>query len=226
VKVPGAEMKAPSRSDPGRTPTHKQTPAEGDSVLLAGVAPFGHVLGDLRRRTVFSWCSYTRVRNARRAWEFREVDVAERNTSEAISRRRALFMALAAPLSLAMPPTVLLVSDAETAQPAGPETAQPAAPKAAQQVAQQTAAPPAAPQTAPQAGPQTGTERRQERRKTRAERRQERRTARVERRQKRRTARTERRQERRAGRMERREERRTGRAQRRELRTGGEEKKY
>src|SRR5262249_50370559 len=138
--------------------------------------------------------------------------MSEKITLEAMSRRRALFMTLVAPLSLAVPSTVLLGSDAKTAQPVGPEAVQPATQKAAQQIAQQTAAPQTAPQTAaPQTAPQTGTERRQKRRTARTERRQERRTARTERRQERRTARTE---------------RRTGRAERpKKQSTGGEEKK-
>src|SRR5262252_967341 len=100
--------------------------------------------------------------------------MGEKIRLEAMSRRRALFMALAAPLSLTMPATVLLGSDAETA-PAAPETVGPT------------------PQTTPQTAPATGTERRQQRRTARKERREERRTARKERRQERRTARKERR---------------------------------
>jgi hypothetical protein len=107
--------------------------------------------------------------------------MSEKITSEVISRRRALSLLGLTALSLAVPPTVLTVSDAE-----------------AQQAAQPTDA------------PQTGTERRQERRTRRTERRQERRTRRTERRQARRAGRQERRQERRAGRQERRTTRRTG----------------
>src|SRR5215475_12375872 len=106
-------------------------------------------------------------------------DMSEKIKLEAMSRRRALFMALAAPLSLAMPATVLLGSDAETA-PAAPETVGPTQ-NTAQQMAQQTAAPQSTPQTTPQTASQTGTERRQKRRTARSERRQERRTARTER---------------------------------------------
>ena len=66
--------------------------------------------------------------------------MSEKITSEGISRRKALsLMGLAAALSLTVPPTVLMVSNAD---------------------AQQTAPPPAAPPS----GPQTGTERREERR--------------------------------------------------------------
>ena len=73
--------------------------------------------------------------------------------SEVISRRRALFSLLGlAALGLAVPTTVLTVSDAQAQQPA----AQPAAPTA----------------------PMTGTERRQERRTRRVRRRVDRRKAR------------------------------------------------
>ena len=60
--------------------------------------------------------------------------------SEVISRRSALSLLGMAALGLAVPTTVLTVSDAEAQQPAAP--------------------------TAPAAAPRTGTERRQERRTT------------------------------------------------------------
>ena len=81
--------------------------------------------------------------------------MSEKIKSEVISRRRALsLLGLVAALSLAVPPTVLMVSDAE-AQPAP------------------------APAPAP-ADEKTGTERRQERRTHRVKRRVERRKARRE----------------------------------------------
>ena len=90
---------------------------------------------------------------------------------EVISRRKALsLLGLAAAFGLAVPPTVLTVSDAE---------------------AQYTA-----PTAAPAAAPQTGTERRHKRRTARHERRHERRAGRHERREERRTGRHERREER------------------------------
>ena len=105
--------------------------------------------------------------------------------SEVISRRSALSLLGMAALGLAVPTTVLTVSDAE------------------------------AQQATPPAGAETGTERRQERRTRRTERRQERRTRRVkrrmERREERREGRRERREVRREGRRERREERRENR---------------
>ena len=77
--------------------------------------------------------------------------MSEKIKSEVISRRRALsLLGLAAALSLTVPPTVLMVSDAE-AQPAP------------------------APAPAP-AGEKTGTERRHERREHRRERHEERST--------------------------------------------------
>jgi hypothetical protein len=80
--------------------------------------------------------------------------MSEKIKSEVISRRRALsLLGLAAAFGLAVPPTVLMVSDDAEAQ----YTAPPAAPPAA---------------------PQTGTERRQERRTQRVKRRVERRKAR------------------------------------------------
>jgi|SRR6476660_5807907 len=85
--------------------------------------------------------------------------------SEVISRRSALSLRGLAALGLAMPTTVLTVSDAEAQQPAAP-----------------TAAP-----TAPGAAPMTGTERRQERRTRRVSRRKARRKGRAERRELRRT---------------------------------------
>jgi hypothetical protein len=85
--------------------------------------------------------------------------------SEVISRRSALSLLGLAALGLAMPTTVLTVSDAEAQQPAAP-----------------TAAP-----TAPGAAPMTGTERRQERRTRRVSRRKARRKGRAERRELRRT---------------------------------------
>ena len=93
--------------------------------------------------------------------------MTEKIESELISRRRALsLLGLAAAFGLAVPPTVLTVSDAE------------------------------AQYTAPAAAPQTGTERRHERRAGRHERRHERRAGRHERREERRTGRHERREER------------------------------
>jgi hypothetical protein len=87
--------------------------------------------------------------------------MSEKMASEMISRRRALsFLGLAA-LSLAVPPVVLTMSDAE---------------------AQQPAAPPTGTSTAAPKGPETGTERRQERRKGRQERREARRKGREKRR--------------------------------------------
>jgi|SRR5450759_3617800 hypothetical protein len=83
--------------------------------------------------------------------------MSEKIKSEVISRRRALsLLGLVAALSLAVPPTVLMVSDAE-AQPAP--------------------APAPAPADEP-ADEKTGTERRQERRTHRVKRRVERRKAR------------------------------------------------
>ena len=97
--------------------------------------------------------------------------MTEKIESELISRRRALsLLGLAAAFGLAVPPTVLTVSDAE---------------------AQYTA-----PAAAPAAAPQTGTERRHERRAGRHERRHERRAGRHERRHERRAGRHERREER------------------------------
>ena len=91
---------------------------------------------------------------------------------EVISRRRALsLLGLAAAFGLAVPPTMLTVSDAE---------------------AQYTTTAPGA----PAAAPQTGTQRRHERRAGRHERRHERRAGRHERREERRTGRHERREER------------------------------
>jgi hypothetical protein len=78
--------------------------------------------------------------------------------SEVISRRRALSLLGLAALGLAVPTTVLTVSDAEA----------------------QTAAPPAAAPTATPTATMTGTERRQARRTHRVKRRVERRKARRE----------------------------------------------
>jgi hypothetical protein len=89
--------------------------------------------------------------------------------SEVISRRSALSLLGLAALGLAVPTTVLTVSDAEAQQPAAPT------------------APGAAPPTAPGAAPMTGTERRQERRTRRVSRRKARRKGRAERRELRRT---------------------------------------
>jgi hypothetical protein len=81
--------------------------------------------------------------------------------SEVISRRSALSLLGLAALGLAVPTTVLTVSDAEAQQPAAP--------------------------TAPGGAPMTGTERRQERRTRRVSRRKARRKGRAERRELRRT---------------------------------------
>jgi hypothetical protein len=94
------------------------------------------------------------------------------NKSEVISRRSALSLLGLAALGLALPTTVLTVSDAE-AQPATPPTGD----------------------------AQTGTERRQERRTRRRERRQERRAGRQERRKVRRTGSKERQEQRSPGAM-------------------------
>ena len=80
--------------------------------------------------------------------------MSEKINSEVISRRRALSLLGLAALSLAVPSTVLMVSDAE---------------------AQQAPAPAPAPPAAPPAGEKTGMERRHERRRHRRERRHERR---------------------------------------------------
>src|SRR3954452_18991458 len=87
--------------------------------------------------------------------------MTEKITAEIISRRRALsFLGLAA-MSLAVPSTLLTVSDAEAQQPSPTEKP---------------------PTTAP-ATKQTGTERRQERRTSRVKRRTARKTGRSQRRQ-------------------------------------------
>ena len=93
--------------------------------------------------------------------------MSEKIKSEMISRRRAFSLLGLAALGLAVPLTVLTVSDAEAQQ-------QPAAP----------GAPPGAP---PPGAPMTGTERRQERRTRRVSRRKARRKGRAERRELRRT---------------------------------------
>jgi hypothetical protein len=85
--------------------------------------------------------------------------------SEVISRRSALSLLGLAALGLALPTTVLTVSDAEAQQPAAPT----------------------APGAAPAATPMTGTERRQARRTRRVYRRKARRKGREERRELRRT---------------------------------------
>jgi hypothetical protein len=105
--------------------------------------------------------------------------MSEEIKSHVLSRRSALSLLGLAALTLAMPATVLTISNAEAQQPSPP------------------VAPPS--QTPTTATPQTGTERRQARRTARTERRQARRTARAERRKARRTARTERRKARRTG---------------------------
>ena len=92
--------------------------------------------------------------------------MSEKIKSEVISRRKALsLLGLAAAFSLAVPPTVITVSEAEAQQ-----------------------APPSQPLVpfGQPAAPQTGTERRQERRTRRVKRRVERRKARKEGRKKRR----------------------------------------
>src|SRR6266480_1642896 len=76
------------------------------------------------------------------------LSMSEKIASAVISRRRALSLMGLAALSLAVPPTVLVVSDAE------------------------------AQQTTPPSAPETGTERRQERRTRRVKRRVHRRAAR------------------------------------------------
>jgi hypothetical protein len=87
----------------------------------------------------------------------------EKFKSKQISRRTALsFLGLAGVLSLAVPPTVLIPSNAEAQQAPAPAVAQPAA-------------------------PETGMERRQGWRKRRRDRRQKRREHRKERREERRT---------------------------------------
>jgi len=97
--------------------------------------------------------------------------MTEQNETQTISRRRAFSLLGLAALSLAVSPTVLMVSDAEAQQPST--------------------------QTGTATTPLTGTQRRQERRSGRTERRQERRTGRTERRTERREGRTERREQRR-----------------------------
>jgi hypothetical protein len=103
--------------------------------------------------------------------KLRRFDMSAKIKSEAISRRSALSLLGLAALSLAVPATVLTVSETEAQQ----------------------AAPP------PPTAPQSGMERRHERRKHRRERRHERRKHRMERRQARRKHRVERREERRKG---------------------------
>jgi hypothetical protein len=116
--------------------------------------------------------------------------MSEKNETEMISRRKALFLFGLGALSLAIPPTVLPVSQAEAQQPT-PQTPQPGT------------------------TPETGVERRHERREGRRERRHERREARRDRRHERRETRRDRRQERREARRERRQERTAARQQRR-----------
>ena len=92
-----------------------------------------------------------RVLNVKRPSQGR-FDMNREIKSEVISRRSALSLLGMAALGLAVPTTVLTVSDAEAQQPAAP--------------------------TAPAAAPITGTERRQERRTRRVRRRVYRRKAR------------------------------------------------
>jgi len=92
-----------------------------------------------------------RVLNVKRRSQGR-FDMNKEIKSEEISRRSALSLLGLAALGLAVPTTVLTVSDAEAQQPAAP--------------------------TAPAAAPMTGTERRQERRTRRVRRRVYRRKAR------------------------------------------------
>ena len=115
---------------------------------------------------------------------------------EAISRRKALSFGLAALFSLAAPPTLLMVSEAEAQQPAP------------------MPAPAPTPRTTPPADTTPGTERRQERRR----RRQARRAGRRDRRRSRRAGRRDRRQARRTSRRDRRQDRREGRGERRQER--------
>jgi hypothetical protein len=129
------------------------------------------------------------------------------NECEAISRRNALSLGLAALFSLAATPILLTVSEAEAQQPATPPATAPT------------------PGTTPPTDTTPGTERRLERRRrrrarraARRDRRRARRTARRDRRQARRAARRDRRQDRREGRRERRDDRREGRGERREER--------
>src|SRR5215203_3025981 len=107
-------------------------------------------------------------------------------TTEVISRRRALsFLGLAA-MSLAVPTTLLTVSDAEAQRPSPPAQTPGQAPTT------NTPTTNAPTTNAPTTTGQTGTERRQERRTRRVKRRVRRRTARK-------TGRSQRRQLRRTG---------------------------
>ena len=105
------------------------------------------------------------VQKWRNLIQHREFVMAEKSTSDAISRRTALSLLGLAALAVALPSTVLMVSDA---------------------AAQQSSPPVAPPAQTPTTAPQTGTERRQGRRTRRVKRRVLRRTARKEGRMKRR----------------------------------------
>jgi hypothetical protein len=102
--------------------------------------------------------------------DLRGLNMTEKIKSETISRRKALSLLGLGALSLAVPGTLLTVSDAE-AQQTAPAPA-PSSP------ARQTAPAPAPSSPAPQ----TGTERRQERRTSRVKRRKARRKGRKDRR--------------------------------------------